>query len=243
MITVNRLPYLVLSFLLLSLSSCEDDEPKASFMVEQDPDNKPLHATFISTSKHAESLRWQIGDYYHTAPVLEYRFNYPGTYTIALEITNEDGEVDRITQEVVIPHVNPCGDPWKEKEQTLLDQYYAGHNITPLRDSELGWQYVVVQPGNGRKIVTGHESVWVKTNYYLLDGTLALTFEGEYRELNEYNNIAVSQFRSMDEGSTFHWFLPSCYAFGMGGYLGVPPYTPVIEEIQFIKLGPEPCQC
>lgn len=245
MIPVNKLPHLAFLVLVVSLSSCVDDEPKASFIVDQDPENRPLYATFTSTSKHAESLRWYIEGNYVTAPLLEYRFTVAGTYNIELEITNEDGETDRVTQVVEIPDVSPCGDAWKAKELALFDQYFAEHNITPLFDEASGYQYSITEPGNGTKIVTGHEAVLFKTTYYLLDGTAALVDDAdEYKHLNRFDSWTIAQLKAMEEGSTVRWFVPSCLAFGRNGYFDkIPPYTPVIEEIELIDIGPEPCQC
>jgi len=245
MISVNKLPHLACLFLVVSLSSCVDDEPKASFRVEQDPENRPLYATFTSTSQHAESLRWYIEGNYVTSPVLEYRFTVAGTYAIELEITNEDGETDRVTQVVEIPDISPCGDVWKAKEQTIFDQYFAERNITPLFDEASGYQYVVIEPGNGKKIVTGFEPFVVRRTYYLLDGTKVLTYEPDgSTELNHFDSWGIAQLKAMEEGSTFRWFVPSCHAFGRNGYLDkIPPYTPVIEDIELISIGSAPCNC
>jgi hypothetical protein len=247
MITVNRVPYLAFSFLLLSLTSCENDEPEASFTVEQDPENKPQYATFTSTSRNAEVVRWNIEGATFTAPVVEYRFTTAGTHRVQLEITNEDGETDLFSQDVEIPFVDPCGAAWRAKDQSLYNQYFAEHNIIPLQSDKLGFkfQYVVTKPGNGRKIITGHESVTFKTYYYLLDGTLVLTHdEYFYKELNEFGEDAVSQLMTMEEGSTARWFLPSCNGYsGANGYYNIPPYSPLIKEIVLVTVGPEPCQC
>lgn len=247
MITVNKLPYLAFSFLLLSLTSCENDEPEASFTVEQDPENKPQYATFTSTSKNAEVVRWNIEEATLTAPVVEYRFTTAGTHHVTLEITNEDGETDRFSQDVEIPFVDPCGETWRAKDKVLFNQYFAEHNLTPKENNLLGIksQYVITQPGNGRKIVTGRESVFFKTYYYLLDGTLVLKYDDyRYEELNKYGEDTVSQLMAMEEGMTAHWFLPSCSGLsGSSGYYNIPPYTPLIKEIVLVIVGPEPCQC
>jgi hypothetical protein len=242
MISVNKLPYL--AFLLLSLASCEDDDPKASFIAEQNPDNKPLYATFTSTSQNAESVRWIIEGNTVTAPLLEYRFSGPGTYSVDLEITNEDGETDRVSHWIEIPAVDACGAARKAVEQALLDQYCAEHNITPLREESTGLKYIVTQTGNGKKVETGFEIVEFQVTYYLLDGTLA--YKGPVRrdEFGRFDLDAQLAIRSLDEGGKALWFSPSCWAFSYAGYSDkIPPYAPVIEEFELIEVGPEPCHC
>jgi PKD repeat protein len=243
MIPVNKLPHIAFLFLAVSLSSCVDDEPKASFMVEQDPENKPLYATFTSTSKHAESLRWSIEGNYVTSPLLEYRFTEAGTYTVELEITNDDGETDRVTQQVEIPFVDPCGDSWLAKDQAVLDQYFTDHSLTPLRD-ELGRQYVITQAGNGKKVTDNYlQIVDIRSSFYSLDGTLVYQGPVSSDEWGRYTPEARAAIKALEEGAKANFFLPSCQAFGAKSFYDVPPYTPLILQVEIIRLGGIPCQC
>lgn len=215
-------------------------------MVEQDPDNKPLYATFTSTSKHAESLRWYIEGNYVTSPVLEYRFDAAGTYTIELEITNEDGEIDRVTQAVEIPYVDPCGDVWMAKDQEVLDQHFAQNNITPLRNDELELQYIIVEPGDEERITDDpRQRVMIRTSDLHLDGTLAYTSSKEprYEEYGRFSAEIIAILKLVGNGAKVHFFYNTCRSRGTTAYWGIPPYTPHIYQVEVIDIGGFVCQC
>ncbi|MCD9017241.1 hypothetical protein [Parachryseolinea silvisoli] len=246
MIPVNKLPHLAFLFLIVSLSSCVDDEPKASFMVEQDPENKPLYATFTSTSKHAESLRWHIEGNYVTSPVLEYHFDAAGTYNIELEITNEDGEIDRVTQAVEIPYMDPCGDHWKGKDQEIFDEYFEENNITPLGNIEVGPQYVIAETGNEKRVTDNlSQRVMTQQVFYYLDGTVAFatTREPRYEEYGRFSPEIIEAIKLVGEGGKINFFYNSCEGFGASSVHGIPPYTPLIWQLELIVIGGLPCQC
>jgi hypothetical protein len=239
MISVNKLPYLASSILFLSLSSCDNDVPHASFRVDLDTENKPLYAVFTSTSENAESVVWTIEGNQVTSPVLEYTFDRADTYTVELRITNEDGEFDRIEQKVEIPFVDPCSDHWKAKDQEVLDQHFAQNNITPLRNDELELQYVIIEPGDEERITDDpRQRVKIRTSELHLDGTLGYTSSKEprYEEYGGFRPEIIAVLRLVGNGGKVHYFYNTCRGLGTTAYWGIPPYTPRIYQVEVIDL-------
>jgi FKBP-type peptidyl-prolyl cis-trans isomerase len=127
------------------------------------------------------------------------------------------------------------------KEEALLKKYVEDNKIT-VKPNSMGLYIIETQPGTGMKIDSGCQ---VRMNYRvtLLDGKeLFSTFERPEPVKFEYGNridtpgfeYAVS---TLKKGSKAKFIVPSSLAFGQrGSGTMVPPYTPIIYEVEILDV-------
>ena len=145
------------------------------------------------------------------------------------------------------------------KEKIDLDKYLADNKITQ-QPTASGLYVVETKKGSGAKPKVGDE---VQVNYIgrLLDGKLFDTsIESVAKEGNVFNpqrpysplKFVIGSggiIKGMEEGVTMlskgskaKLILPSNIAYGPNGGGPIPPFAPLVFEIELISFGPAPAQ-
>jgi PKD repeat protein len=79
----------------LTLTPTQTQKPVASFIADATSGNAPLAVTFTDTSTGGvpKSRNWNFGDSFYSedGPTITHTFTKPGTYTVALTVTNDAG--------------------------------------------------------------------------------------------------------------------------------------------------------
>lgn len=139
-------------------------------------------------------------------------------------------------------------DPAKkyEKEETLKIESYLNSNKNlnfELKPS--GLYYLEVQAGTGRMPVA-HDTAFVKYSGKFLDGSVFDTNVGKPDSLK----FPVAEgwlIYGFDEGITFMkeggismFLVPSKLAYGPSGYYIIEGYTPLLYDVELVKVKPGP---
>lgn len=136
-------------------------------------------------------------------------------------------------------------DPTKKKEkeeEDIIASYIAGNPSLQFEKKPSGLYYYEVQAGQGAQAITG-DTAFVKYTGKFLSGTIFDSNVGETDTLKfpvkqgfvlEGFDEGISYMR---EGSKAILLIPSYLAYGQSGYL-MPSYTPVLFDVELVKLKP-----
>lgn len=128
-------------------------------------------------------------------------------------------------------------------EQRAIENYLAQNNLH-IKPAEPGIYFVVMREGQGRKPVTG-DSVEVAYTGRTLNGQVFDASEKAGRNLKYRIGTAgmldawENAVTSMKEGSLARLILSSGHAFGSSTAGPVPPGTPVVFDIELIRIIPQ----
>jgi FKBP-type peptidyl-prolyl cis-trans isomerase FkpA len=144
----------------------------------------------------------------------------------------------------------PSCDPSKklEKEEVAMIENYLNSNTNlnfELKSSGLYYLDLVV--GDGRQAVT-HDTAYMKYTGKFLDGTVFDTNVGDadtlIRPVNEGWLIPGYDegMTYMKEGGKALFLIPSKLGYGSQGWYAIPGYTPVLFEVEMVKIKPGPAK-
>lgn len=143
----------------------------------------------------------------------------------------------------------------KATEGKKLSDYIAAKNLKPSITAS-GLKYVVTQQGNGPKAVAG-DTVEVNYTGSFLSGKIfdtslpeAAKKAGIFNQMRPYAPIKVAAgvngtIPGFDEalllfgkGTKVSLILPSSLAYGAQGNQAIPPYTPLLFDLEFVNIIP-----
>lgn len=145
------------------------------------------------------------------------------------------------------------------KEKTDLDKYLTDNKIT-VKPTESGLYFIETKKGKGSKPKAGDE---VEVNYTgrLLDGKMFdSSIEADAKEGNVYNpqrpygsiKFILGQgqvIKGWDEaigllskGGKAKIVIPSNLAYGPNGGGPIPPFAPLVFDVELVNFGPAPAQ-
>lgn len=125
----------------------------------------------------------------------------------------------------------------KALEAETIANYLKEKKIT-AKPTESGLYYIEKQKGSGPKVQMG-DSTTVKYALYSLDGqelqANTITFE-----MSDMGMVPgwIEGIGKMNKGGKATLLLPSSIAYGADGNQGIPPYTPLLFEIEVIDTKP-----
>ncbi len=129
------------------------------------------------------------------------------------------------------------------KEQPTIDKYLADNKIT-TKPTASGLIYVETKKGSGAS-PKATDIVTVNYTGKFLDGRPLDSTEGKGpQEIGLSGVIAgwTEGFQLMKKGGKAIFVIPSSIAWGAQGYQGVPPYAPVVFEVELLDFKPAPAQ-
>ncbi|MBQ4377334.1 MAG: FKBP-type peptidyl-prolyl cis-trans isomerase [Bacteroidales bacterium] len=113
-----------------------------------------------------------------------------------------------------------------------------------VKKHESGIYYEVVKQGKGPKARFGDVVRFDYRGYNMITGEL---FDQTYGQRDPINHVLgkpmfaglIEGMQLMNAGSLYRLYVPSALAFGANGTQNIPPYTPVIYEIELHAINPE----
>ena len=113
-----------------------------------------------------------------------------------------------------------------------------------VKKHKSGIYYEVVKQGKGPKARFGDVVRFDYKGYNMISGEL---FDQTYGQREPINHVLgkpmfaglIEGMQLMNAGSIYRLYVPSALAFGANGTQNIPPYTPVIYEIELHAINPE----
>jgi FKBP-type peptidyl-prolyl cis-trans isomerase FkpA len=148
---------------------------------------------------------------------------------------------------VLILTVSSCdpGAKYEKQERAEIQDYFSNNPNQTFVLEPSGLYYYEVQVGTGIKPVK-HDTAWVKYTGKFLDGTVFDTNVGKADSLK----VPVDEgwlIPGFDEGITLvnkggkaMLLLPSSLAYGPTGYYIIGPYTPLLFDIELVRVKKGP---
>ena len=138
-------------------------------------------------------------------------------------------------------------DPARKNEKAeaeAISNYLASNLADTFKLEPDGLYYLNVLEGTGRTPVT-HDTVSIVYTGKFTDGTIFATSVGGpdlVRPAGEgYPPIGLDEgIMLMKEGGIATFLIPSKLAYGTQGYYTVPGYTPLVFDVQLVKVIPGP---
>jgi FKBP-type peptidyl-prolyl cis-trans isomerase len=133
-----------------------------------------------------------------------------------------------------------------EKEETSkIDTYVNSNPNLSFVVKPSGLYYYEVQAGAGRAVVPG-DTAYVKYTGKFLDGTVFDTNVGKVDSLI-FPVAAGWMIYGFDEGISYMreggkaiLLVPSNLAYGSSGFYSIPGYTPLLYDVELVKVVPKP---
>jgi len=132
---------------------------------------------------------------------------------------------------------------YEKEEATKIENYLNSNKNLNFELKPSGLYYLEVEPGTGRTPLA-HDTAYVKYTGKLLDGTVFDTNVGKVDSLI----FPVAEgwlIYGFDEGITFMreggkamFLIPSKLAYGPSGYYIIEGYTPLLYDIELVKVKP-----
>ncbi|MCU0434889.1 MAG: FKBP-type peptidyl-prolyl cis-trans isomerase [Bacteroidia bacterium] len=124
----------------------------------------------------------------------------------------------------------------KNAEAGKIQAYLTKNKLTDLKPDEKGIYFKVLKPGNGKQVTAGME-VSARYKGTFTDGT---PFDGNFDRPEPMRFTAGSNMvpgftdciLRMKDGSRVLFILPSSQAYGEMGNQGIPPYEPLVFEVE-----------
>jgi FKBP-type peptidyl-prolyl cis-trans isomerase FkpA len=134
----------------------------------------------------------------------------------------------------------------KEAEQIKGWLDYVIGNGNNIDTTSTGLYYIVQKVGFGAKVATG-DTVTVKYIGFFLSGivfdsslnTRDSTFTFVHKDINPKKRLIPGWeegIEMLSKGSKAIMMIPSEKGYGTGGYLTIPPYTPLLFQIEIINI-------
>ena len=134
---------------------------------------------------------------------------------------------------------------YEKEEAAKIENYLNSNKNLNFELKPSGLYYLEVEAGTGRTPVA-HDTAYVKYTGKLLDGTVFDTNVGKVDSLI----FPVAEgwlIYGFDEGITFMreggkamFLIPSKLAYGPSGYYIIEGYTPLLYDIELVKVKPGP---
>lgn len=135
-----------------------------------------------------------------------------------------------------------------EREAGLIKDWLATmvSNNNDIDTTSTGLFYIVSTPGTGPTVITG-DTLTVKYTGYFMDGSIfdasSLHGDGTYTYIHKDTNPQKRMIQGWEEGievlskgSKAIFLIPSDKGYGPYGYGPIPPYTPLIFEIEVVNI-------
>ena len=133
---------------------------------------------------------------------------------------------------------------YEKEEKDSIQNYLIQNGNLNFELKSSGLYYLEVLTGTGLTPVI-HDSAWVKYTGMLLDGTVFETNVGKVDTL-KYRVGEGQIISGFDEGITYMkvggkatFLVPSKLAWGTTGSAILPGYTPVIFDVELVRVKPE----
>ena len=127
-----------------------------------------------------------------------------------------------------------------KEEQTALANYLSEQKIT-VEPTESGLFFVEIEKGKGAKAENGKEVTVHYTGKFLdgkvFDSSLERGEPIEFRLGGAMIPGFTEGILMMNEGGKATLVLPSALAYGDRGYGGIPPCTPLVFEVELVKVS------
>jgi FKBP-type peptidyl-prolyl cis-trans isomerase len=130
---------------------------------------------------------------------------------------------------------------YRKQEQEDIDNYLADNSTLNFVKKPSGLYYLEVTAGTGLQPVRT-DSAYVKYTGKFLDGTV---FDSNVSSGTLYKFIVGQNITGFDEGITLMkeggkatFLIPSKLGYGTVGTYGIPGYTPLLFDIQLVKVVP-----
>jgi FKBP-type peptidyl-prolyl cis-trans isomerase len=132
---------------------------------------------------------------------------------------------------------------WQKEERSQINNYLNSQGDTVVLLKPSGLYYIEVQAGTGRMPIA-KDTVSMRFEGTFLDGTV---FGSNLQDSVDYSFIVGTNtvIPGIDEGVTYmkeggisRLLIPSNLAYGPTGYLSIPGYTPILFEINLVKVRP-----
>jgi len=130
-------------------------------------------------------------------------------------------------------------------EEEQITEFLALNDTILFQHTASGLYYADLVAGTGSQAVT-HDSAFIKHTIMYLNGSVLYSNV----DTNDTLKVPVNEgflLTGFDEGLTYMHeggrtllLLPSSLAYGETGYMGVPGYTPLLIDVQLVKLKPYP---
>ncbi|MFZ0281972.1 MAG: FKBP-type peptidyl-prolyl cis-trans isomerase [Bacteroidales bacterium] len=148
---------------------------------------------------------------------------------------------------IIITWITACDpvDKRAKAENEEIARYFANNPSLDFVQYNSGLYYCEVEAGSGPQVKT-HDSAFIKHTIKFLHGTIIYTNIGKDDTLKEPVNEGwlLTGFDEglsyMHEGGKSILLLPSYLAYGPGGSQEVPGYTPILIELNLVKVKPYP---
>lgn len=127
----------------------------------------------------------------------------------------------------------------EQQQQAYFDTLVANH--PDIKRHPMGFYYELLKEGKGPKAVAGKRVSFDYRGYFLLTGQL---YDQTYGKRDPILHVVgspmfpglVQAFCLMNAGSIYRFYFPYELAFGAQGTTGIPPYTPMIYELELHKV-------
>jgi FKBP-type peptidyl-prolyl cis-trans isomerase FkpA len=140
----------------------------------------------------------------------------------------------------------------KLTDSATIKKYAADHSLA-VTVTPSGLNYVITQPGHGDKIAAGDTAVVWYVLRFVNDRILQTNIESLARQGNPHNTGVYKPIRVqagmkrvipgwdealllLNKGAKATFIIPSSLAYGEKGLGVIPPYTPLVFEIEVIDI-------
>ncbi|HZX57714.1 MAG TPA: FKBP-type peptidyl-prolyl cis-trans isomerase [Mucilaginibacter sp.] len=142
----------------------------------------------------------------------------------------------------------------KLAEPAKIKKYIADHNLA-VTVTPSGLSYVITQPGTGDRIAAGDTAVVWYTARFVSGKLLESNMEQVARQGGTYNaqlgvykplhilagmKLAIPGWDEglllLNKGARATFIMPSALAYGEQGFASIPPYTPLVFEIEVVDV-------
>lgn len=179
-------------------------------------------------------------------------------YTLKIDKVIPKGKLtDSLFNEKIESYFKAENEKAKNGEAGKLESYIKGKNLKPITTPS-GLQYVITTEGTGTKASAGDTLEVNYTGKFLDDKIFDTSVEelakksGTYNQMRPYKPMKVAAGSGMtipgfDEalllfpaGTKVTLILPSKLAYGEQGAQRIKPYSPLVFDLEFVKIIPKP---
>jgi FKBP-type peptidyl-prolyl cis-trans isomerase FkpA len=177
-------------------------------------------------------------------------------YTVRINKVLSKGKLtDSLFREKVNEFMTREAEKWKKSEPSNIRQYISSNKIKPVVTSS-GLNYQIVKLGNGPKPASG-DTVAINYTNRLLSGKVLDTTSPEMAKKSgifdakttympikwvvgdRFSIHGVNEaLLLLPQGTRAKLIIPSHLAYGSDGIQGIPPYTPLVFELEIIGVIP-----
>lgn len=129
---------------------------------------------------------------------------------------------------------------FKNEERLKIQNFLAANDSIAFQGKESGLYYAEVLPGSGISPLL-NDTAYVFYSMKMINGMVIETMQDKDTMIFPVGQDHVLP--GLDEGVTYMkvggksmLILPSDLAFGIQGYLGIPGYTPILMDVELLKV-------